>query len=283
MVYHATLLNQDELNLSAIKQYRQRLVDHSVIQGEYDGYTHYHQGILWTKEDPARYKQNEIDRLLHEAETRLGRLIANKINECSLDADEVLDVGCGKCGISTIYSALNNKTNIVGIDISRYSIEYALKLPAVIKQQNRFKLFTGDYTTTVFYPNFFDIIYSVESLHYCADLQSSLAGWYSAIKDSGALVLCSMVVSGECESSIGLINRIKSKLNIAIHADEDLMSCIRNNCFKQIDVIDLTEYVSNYWILRQGWGFKSETDSDLLEAYRSGCLKYLMYVAKKTN
>ncbi len=97
----------------------------------------------------------------------------------------VLDVGCGSGRYSLRIAKIVKK--VIGIDISRKSIEYANKTAKAYNIGN----FTGKVNSfqRPIYHKYFDYILLVDTIHHVKDLNKLLQNSRKALKDSGTLII----------------------------------------------------------------------------------------------
>ncbi len=83
--------------------------------------------------------------------------------------DKILDVGCGKGFLLYDFTKVVHGIEIAGIDISEYAINNA-------KEEVKDRLVIGNATSLPYPDNYFDLVYSITTLHnlHCYDLDPAL-------------------------------------------------------------------------------------------------------------
>ncbi|MBT4417302.1 class I SAM-dependent methyltransferase [archaeon] len=105
-----------------------------------------------------------------------------KKNLPSLQEKVVLDVGCGHGKDIKMLEELGAK-EVWGLDISKFMINEARK---VVKNKNL--LVIGDIADTSFPSDFFDVIISRFSLHYCREFKPAYAELARILKKGGKII-----------------------------------------------------------------------------------------------
>lgn len=273
--------DQHVLTRSARSQYEKNFIDHNLIQAGIDGYVHYHQGIVCSYELDEFKTDKQRDELIHQSETTLSRLLVYKVQQYVPDPVNILDVGCGKMGTSVLLARKFEESFIWGVDNSRYCTEYCRTIPYVQKNSDRFSILNIDFIKLGFPTSWFNVIFALESLQFCIDLNSLFKKWRKGIKDESVIVISQMVHSDnvsieDVEKSIASINKNHQSV---IHGRKAMMEHLSNNEFHVCEVIDITKEIMNYWSLRKTWGFRTEIDEMILKGYEKGHFQYCIFIA----
>lgn len=280
---NGTCQSQKKLTYSAIQQYESHRLDHNLIQGQIDGFVHYHQGFVSDEFMGRPRSDKELDELLHSGETQLASHLIDKIEDYVPHPKNVLDVGCGKMGTGIICFKRNRQSIITGIDISRMSVDYAKRHPCIAKYKDNFNVIAGDYLTSAFEDKSFDAIYAMESLQFCLNIKPLFKKWRKMITDQGVVVL-SQMVSNEtlpAERVAKCIAGVNVMHDSVIHTEIELVDALEKAQFEIVEVNDLSHYVSNYWRLRVNyWGFKTYMDRNIQDGYENKDLRYVTIVAR---
>ena len=103
------------------------------------------------------------------------------------NGDAVLDAGCGR-GTVACYLAQKYKLNITGIDIVGFELKMAKERAKKLKLKN-VNFLLKDYSNTRFPSNYFDKIFTLETLVHSPSLRKTLKEFYRVLKPGGRLVL----------------------------------------------------------------------------------------------
>ena len=140
--------------------------------------------LLWGSQHFGFYPENEhISE--KEAQALMQDLIGEKLNLSNFKI--VLDAGCGR-GIVAIYLANKFDCDIEAIDITSMLIDEAnIKARNLNVKNVNFSLM--DYSNTVFSDNYFDAIYTMETLCHSTDISKTLEEFYRLLKKGGKIAL----------------------------------------------------------------------------------------------
>merc|ERR1712002_98850 len=114
---------------------------------------------------------------------------------------KVLDIGCG-IGGSAFYMAQRYGADVNGIDLSTNMIEIALENRMIVEPvvKHRVQFYAEDASTMGYPEEFYDVVYSRDTILHIADKHSLFKKFYSTLKPGG-LVLISDYCHGDQEHS----------------------------------------------------------------------------------
>ncbi len=104
------------------------------------------------------------------------------------NGSKVLDAGCGEGNVA-LYMAKNHGMNVEGIDLLDFNVTNAKKtaLSQGITDMTKFQV--GTYMNLPFADNYFDAVYTMETLVHAPDYKKALTEFYRVLKPGGKLVL----------------------------------------------------------------------------------------------
>jgi len=100
----------------------------------------------------------------------------------------ILDAGCGQ-GVVSTYLAKKYGVTIFGITIVPFEIKKAQKLAAKLDVTDQIHYEVRDYSDTNFPENYFDAIYTTETLSHSSDIRKTLSEFFRILKPGGKIAL----------------------------------------------------------------------------------------------
>src|ERR1035437_6899403 len=98
----------------------------------------------------------------------------------------VLDAGCGQ-GIVSTYLAKKYGSKIFGITLVPFEVEKAKKRAKNLNIQDKTRYQLMDYSATNFSANYFDAIYTTETLSHSPDIYKTLCEFLRILKPNGKI------------------------------------------------------------------------------------------------
>ena len=126
----------------------------------------------------STFLMNRLNRRQYAATTRALSLTEN---------DRVLDIGFGNGFMLQKLERLNN-CEYYGIEISNDMVSSASKRNRNAVAERRMKLQLGDVQKTDFDDNFFDKIYTINTVYFWSDLKHGLTEIYRILKNGGIFI-----------------------------------------------------------------------------------------------
>lgn len=146
------------------------------------GYTYF----TWDTKHFGYYPCKKSDISEKEAQQLMTDLAAKKLK--LKKGDVILDAGCGR-GTVACYLAQKYKANITGIDIVDFELKMAKKRARKLGLTSKVNFFLKDYSYTKFPKNYFNKIFTLETLVHSPNLQKTLREFHRILKPGGRLVM----------------------------------------------------------------------------------------------
>jgi len=142
--------------------------------------------ILWGSKHFGFYPTGKTDITEKEAQVLLQDLVAKNLE---LKRNEiVLDAGSGQGCVST-YLAKKYGSKIFGITLVSFEVKKAQERAKNLGVQDKTQYQVMDYSTTNFSDNFFDAIYTTETLSHSPDIRKTLKEFFRILKPGGKVAL----------------------------------------------------------------------------------------------
>ena len=199
--------------------------------------------LLWGSQHFGFYPENKhISE--KEAQALMQDLIAKKLNLSN--SMKVLDAGCGR-GIVANYLANKFGCSIEAIDITPMLVEEARARNLNTLNVN-FSLM--DYSNMGFSNNYFDAIYTIESLCHSFDIKKTLREFYRVLKKGGKVTFFEYTIAEDDKFSY-YEKDILRKVIIGTATNEGLLrfrhgkfqDLIKKVGFRKVDIDDITRNV----------------------------------------
>jgi tocopherol O-methyltransferase len=246
---------------------------------------HIHHG-LWEDGDatPRAAQHRLIDRLATAATLSAG--------------ERVLDVGCGMGG-SSIELAKRYGCDVTGVTLSPLQRGWARMSAACQGMGRRTRFLCADAEHVSFDNESFDVVWNVECSEHLFDKPAffqKVARW---LKPGGRVALCAWL-AGDDPAGAGQVRQVcESFLCPSLGTADDYRGWLRDAGLTERTFADLTPHVSRTWEICRDRVQKSGVHliarlagarmhsfvqhfSTLWEAYRSGAMRYGLFVAQKS-
>lgn len=256
--------------------------------------------LTWDTKHFGYYPSKKGDIPEKKAQELMTDLLAGKIQ--LKETDLILDAGCGR-GTVTCYLAQKYNLRVIGIDIVPFELKMARARVREMKLAGKVKFMQRDYSNTRFPDNYFDKVFTLETLVHSPDLEKTLAEFYRILKPGGKLALFEYSKSypeefNEWERKmINLINKgsvmtsfekmyhdafakyIKSA-GFRIDKDEEitehmLPSLERFNKYAKVPYIFVKLFNLQRYFINTTWGV------EFYKMMKKGLIKYRIFVATK--
>ena len=247
---------------------------------------HIHHGLWNENESPRQAQRQLIEHLLNESGIPRGA--------------SVVDVGCGMGG-SSIHMARHHDCHVTGITLSGMQCRWAGTTAALKGVGGRTKFLRQDAETVDFADESFDYLWSVECTEHLFDKASFFKRASRWLRPGGGVALCIWLAGDEPHSQED-VEQVKGVCDAflcpSLGTTEDYSTWLRNAGLEVGSICDLTPRIMQTWeicqrrIQRTGLpAFARLCGRDavkfidnfelILNAYRSGAMKYASIVAKK--
>jgi ubiquinone/menaquinone biosynthesis C-methylase UbiE len=147
--------------------------------------------MTWDTKHFGYYPSRKLNINEKQAQVEMIRLLAKKLN--IKKTDKVLDAGCGR-GTTTCYLAKEYGCNITGIDIVDFELRMAQKKAKKLDLK-KIQFLSRDYSKTRFSDNYFDKVFTLETLVHSPDLYKTLKEFHRILKTGGRLALFEYTIS----------------------------------------------------------------------------------------
>lgn len=159
------------------------------------------------------------------------------------ESDTILDIGYGN-GYLISKLAKSNHARFWGIDISEDMFKVASRKNQKFIDDGNMKLGLGDITKTDFESDFFDKIYTVNTIYFWPNVDSGLTEIARILKPGG--IFMNVVYSKKFLNSIPY-----ATYGYAKYSQDELRELSLRNGFKIVDVVTIKEKKAYYYMLQK--------------------------------
>jgi cyclopropane fatty-acyl-phospholipid synthase-like methyltransferase len=142
--------------------------------------------FTWDTKHFGYYPSGKSDISEKKAQVNMMDLCAEKLD--IRPGDLILDAGCGR-GTTSCHFAKKYGANIIGIDIVNFELNIARKIAERMGLSEKVKFMKQDYSKTSFHDNYFDKIFTLETLVHSPDLGATLLELNRILKPGGRFVM----------------------------------------------------------------------------------------------
>ena len=142
--------------------------------------------ILWGSKHFGFYPTGKADIPEKEAQILHQDLVAKNLD--LKENQTILDAGCGQ-GVVSTYLAKKYGPKIFGITLVPFEVERAQARAKNLGVQEKTCYQVMDYSATNFPDNYFDAIYTTETLSHSPDIRKTLKEFFRVLKPSGRIAL----------------------------------------------------------------------------------------------
>ena len=142
--------------------------------------------VLWGSKHFGFYPTGKADISEKEAQILHQDLVAQNLE--LKENQIVFDAGCGQ-GVVSTYLAKKYRPKIFGITLVPFEVERARERAKNLGVQNKTDYQVMDYSATNFPDNYFDAIYTTETLSHSPDIRNTLKEFLRVLKPGGKIAL----------------------------------------------------------------------------------------------
>jgi sterol 24-C-methyltransferase len=257
--------------------------------------------LTWDTKHFGYYPPQKPNITEKEAQELMIDLLISKLQLSKNDV--ILDAGCGR-GITSCYIAKKHEIDITGIDIVLFELKIARKKAKEFNLNNKVKFLQRDYSNTKFTNNYFDKVFTLETLVHSPDFKKTLQEFRRILKPKGRLVLFEYSKSRPEkfnhweQTMIDTINKGSSMTSFQKMYHNTLVKDVKKAGFRIISEEQITEYMLpslkrfyKYAILPylfikffklQKFFINTTAGVEFYRMMKKGLIQYRVVVAEKT-
>ena len=154
---------------------------------------------------------------------------------------KVLDIGCG-IGGSAFYMARHYGVDVYGIDLSQNSIIIAQNKRDEMRPgvQHRVQFYVADATTMAYPDNFYDVVYSRDTILHIEDKLALFKKFFKTLKPGGTLLISDYCM-GEGEHSQHFKEYVKQR-GYVLKTVKQYGDILQKAGFGEVDANDVSDY-----------------------------------------
>jgi len=181
-----------------------------------------------------------------KAQELMMDLLAKKLD--LKKADLVLDAGCGR-GTTSCYLGKKYRSKLIGIDIVPFEVEIAKRKAKELGLTKQVKFYLQDYSKISFPNNYFDKIFTLETLVHSPNIKKTLREFHRILKPDGKIVLFEYSRSKDIEFNqwekkmFDLICKESAMTSFFTMFHHTLPKNIKSAGFKILSDQDITEHM----------------------------------------
>jgi len=202
--------------------------------------------VLWGSKHFGFYPTGKADITEKEAQILHQDLVAK-----NLDLKEnqiVLDAGCGQ-GVVSTYLAKKFGPNIFGITLIPFEVEKAQERAKKLGVQDRTDYQVMDYSATGFSDNYFDSIYTTETLSHSPDIRKTLREFLRILKPGGKIAFFEYTLAPDEEFSqwekkiLDVVIEGSAMMGLKDFRHDQFTGVVKNAGFEKVKEQDITENI----------------------------------------
>jgi len=201
--------------------------------------------MTWDTKHLGYYPSKKSNITEKQAQIEMIELLAKNLK--LKKTDKVLDAGCGR-GTTSCYLAKKYECDITGIDIVDFELRMAQE-KAERLDLKKIQFYLKDYSNAGFSDNFFNKIFTLETLVHSPDLNKTLKEFHRILKIGGRLALFEYTISPLNEWSkydrkiLNIINTGSAMMSLNKMFHKTFKKYVKRLGFKIISDEDITDNI----------------------------------------
>ncbi|NQV00666.1 MAG: methyltransferase domain-containing protein [Parcubacteria group bacterium] len=189
-------------------------------------------------------RRNDISE--KRAQVLLQDLVAKNLN--LQQNQRVLDAGCGQ-GVVSTYLAKKYGAEIFGITLVPFEVKKAKKLARKFRIENKTDYQIMDYSIMTFHNNYFDAIYTTETLSHSPNILKTLKEFYRVLKPNGKIALFEYTVAPDEKFSewekkmLNLVIDGSAMMGLKDFRHDQFTEIVQNAGFENVKEQNITENI----------------------------------------
>ena len=202
--------------------------------------------LTWDTKHFGYYPSKRRDISEKKAQILMMDLVAQKLE--LKNKDFVLDAGCGR-GTTSLYLAQKYGCKIIGIDIVKFELDIGERKKNQLNLIDKVNFYLKDYSDTKFPNNYFDKIFTLETLVHSPNIVKTLKEFYRILKPDGKFVLFEYSISSLDKfdhwerKMLNIINEGSAMISLGKMFHNKFPLFIKQAGFKIISDEDITEHM----------------------------------------
>jgi len=200
--------------------------------------------VLWGSKHFGFYPQGK-NISENEAQILMQELVAKKLKLTAQDV--VLDAGCGQ-GVVSTFLAKKYRCKIEGITVIPFEVKKANVLAEKLNVLDNVNYSLMDYSKTKFDNNYFDCVYTTETLSHATNIRKTLKELFRVTKKGGRVAFFEYTLAEDKDFSLSEMKVVeKVAIGSAMAALKDFrhdkfQDILSEAGFKNVNVVNISEH-----------------------------------------
>lgn len=192
------------------------------------------------------YDQGDNPWNFNQAMRKMEALLLRKLD--LKNHSKILDAGCGVGDVAS-YVVQKSNSQVTGVDLLEFNIEEAQRRGEARGISTKLDFHCGDYTTFVKSDNYFDAIYTMETMVHVKNTQKALDKFYKILKPNGKLVMFEYSYAGKdgmpgaAYSALTRVNRLAAMPGFQKFTHGKLESLLNERGYVAVESEDISENI----------------------------------------
>jgi cyclopropane fatty-acyl-phospholipid synthase-like methyltransferase len=202
--------------------------------------------ILWGSKHFGYYPSKRANISEKKAQLLMQDLVAQ--NLALKKGQKILDAGCGQ-GVVSTYLAKKYNSRVFGITIVPFEVKRAEKLANELSVQDKTDYQVMDYSKTNFSDNFFDAIYTNETLSHSPDIRITLKEFFRVLKPGGKIALFEYTLAPDEQfdswerKMLDLVIEGSAMMGLKDFRHDQFTKVLKNTGFVNVNEQNISEHV----------------------------------------